>query len=302
MNIKEREDFWKTLLSANNESDLLKVQSNIKYPDKFYRYRFVNIRTLNALSENKLYFSTSNYYDDPFDSFIHINYKEIKEKFKSKTQEIQNKIITSFQKTREMIRQNLWSVCFTENYYNENLWLKYADSHKGIVLEYDSDKLRKKKMKLLFDKFDTETIDATPNDFYIYPVVYSDQVYDATTFATNLMLLSAMKSLKCYSNSEIEKLVSIETFMWEIKKILLNKRIVHHYDEEWRLILTNSYLIEEDLQPYVKIKPTTIILGLNISKDDKKAVLIAAEKAGINDIEQIIIDDNDEFVAKKLKI
>ena len=38
----------------------------------------VSVRTLEALKNNKLYFSTSNYYYDPFDTFINVRIKDIR--------------------------------------------------------------------------------------------------------------------------------------------------------------------------------------------------------------------------------
>lgn len=80
MNDEERKVFWGTLCSlkgTNQKEDVDLLNKVILYPKYIYRFRTVNERTLNALRENKLYFSTSNYYDDPFDTFININIKEI---------------------------------------------------------------------------------------------------------------------------------------------------------------------------------------------------------------------------------
>lgn len=51
---------------------------------------------------------------------------------------------------------------------------------------------------------------------------------------------------------------------------------------------------------YMQIRSSKIILGLRIAEDNKKAVLRAVEKARIKLIEQMIIDDNDEFAAKPI--
>ena len=45
-----------------------------------------------------------------------------------------------------------------------------------------------------------------------------------------------------------------------------------------------------------------IILDLKILPDDKKAVLLAAEKAGIKSIRQMTINEKDKFIAKKLRM
>ena len=82
MNNNEREQFWQTLCSLQGddiaaEKDLL-IKS-IKYPKLLFRYRPVNIKSLEALRTNKLYFSSANYYDVPFDTVLHIDIEAIRD-------------------------------------------------------------------------------------------------------------------------------------------------------------------------------------------------------------------------------
>lgn len=71
---------WDKLCSFNGSdvkaewSELMQV---IKLPQFLYRYRAVNDATIDALKNNKLYFSNSSYYDDPFDTYLNINYRKI---------------------------------------------------------------------------------------------------------------------------------------------------------------------------------------------------------------------------------
>ena len=44
-------------------------------------YRPVNLNSLEALRTNRLYFSSANYYDDPFDTFLHIDIDSIHQEF-----------------------------------------------------------------------------------------------------------------------------------------------------------------------------------------------------------------------------
>ena len=76
MDSQEREKFWNTLCSlkgADTQKDCEALRASIQYPKFLYRYRPVTTNSLNALRTNKLYFSKANYYDDPFDTFLHIN-------------------------------------------------------------------------------------------------------------------------------------------------------------------------------------------------------------------------------------
>ena len=76
MNSQERELFWNRLVSLPGEDIQAEYQmlfNTIKLPKYLYRYRPVNMKSLEALRTNRLYFSSANYYDDPFDTFLHIN-------------------------------------------------------------------------------------------------------------------------------------------------------------------------------------------------------------------------------------
>ena len=322
MNNKEREEFWNVLLTLKNEADSEKLLDKIKYPDKLYRYRSVNIKTLNALADNKLYFSTPNYYDDPFDTFIRIDIKKLqnyarcfenqnipapflplykyipKENLlKENLDIILNNAISFVKESRNKIRKHIWSLCFTEKYSNENLWLKYANAHKGFVLEYDVNSLNN-------IKFNTELPARLAKcgdvKMSLYPIYYAEDenVYDATAYAIFIDLCNYLE--KTNRTPLIQELVSKGIFMWEMEKIILIKKCIHHYDEEWRLVLNSQYRIESSAKPYIFCKPSKIILGLKMSDDDKQAVLRASKEADINYKEQMIIDSNDEFTSEKL--
>ena len=84
MNSQEREIFWNTLcsLSGNDrKQDIEKLTQAIRLPKYLFRYRPVSLNSLEALRTNKLYFSSANYYDDPFDTFLHIDIEEIRKEF-----------------------------------------------------------------------------------------------------------------------------------------------------------------------------------------------------------------------------
>ena len=86
MNSQERELFWNTLVSLPGEdiqAESQRLNDTIKFPKYLYRYRPVSMKSLEALRTNRLYFSSANYYDDPFDTFLHINIDTIKSEYAS---------------------------------------------------------------------------------------------------------------------------------------------------------------------------------------------------------------------------
>ena len=67
MNDNERKVFLDTLCSLKSNDKLSK--NIIKYPKCLFRYRSLTIESLEEVKNNKLSFSTSNYYNDPIDIF-----------------------------------------------------------------------------------------------------------------------------------------------------------------------------------------------------------------------------------------
>ena len=77
MNTEERKIFWDALCKADGKdinTDGQSIASTIHYPRFLYRYRPVSVSSIDALQTNHLYFSKANYYDDPFDTLIKIDY------------------------------------------------------------------------------------------------------------------------------------------------------------------------------------------------------------------------------------
>lgn len=84
MNAQEREIFWNTLCSLPGldlTQDAEHLMTAIKLPRLLFRYRPVTLNSLESLRTNKLYFSSANYYDDPFDTFLHIDIESIQQEF-----------------------------------------------------------------------------------------------------------------------------------------------------------------------------------------------------------------------------
>ena len=176
MNTEQRQAFWNALVKAQQPTDSQMIGETIKYPEHIYRYRFPTMNSIAALMENKCFFSTSNYYDDPFDTYLHIDFNVVddyvnqffenpKQAFESAMQkkieddqdidfiksinreELVKWVREMFKGIRNDLRKQVHSICFSETPTNESLWLKYADSHKGFVIEYVVQNLHEKKIR-----------------------------------------------------------------------------------------------------------------------------------------------------------
>ena len=86
MSHDEMQDYWKTLCSFTGEdipNEVNQLMAKIRYPRFLYKYRAVNNNNLDALRSNKLFFSKASSYDDPFDTFLHIDVEKIRQEFDS---------------------------------------------------------------------------------------------------------------------------------------------------------------------------------------------------------------------------
>lgn len=330
MNTSERLAFYNALKDNKNKIDI-DLTNVIIYPKNLYRYRTVNTKSLAALLENRMYFSSSNYYDDPFDTNIFVdenilsnclenylnkvngNSKEFKNDLSKmdisidvskvdiqafdvdKLKYIMKKMIEDI---RNEIKKQTYSVCFSETEFNETLWLKYANNHQGFVVEYDIHKDYEE--YVMCGK--NEKCSSCVNSFKmsLYPMIYTDEKYDATKFAEFYMAIKAIELLKLPTDVH-SKFVQFfnKNFKFDREIITLIKKKCHEYDLEWRIIGI-PYVMDNKLV-YKYWKPKSVILGLRINHEDERLVIEMAKHAGIQEIYKIYIDNKGELNKKKLK-
>ena len=229
MSHDEMQDYWQTLCSFSGEdipNEVNQLMAKIHYPRFLYKYRAVNNNNLDALRSNKLFFSKASSYDDPFDTFLHIDVEKIRQEFVSNysspealaalangmketfqnqpgipqefiqqvtnveglkqlfSSGITNQFLSYLLTLRSKIQDEILSICFSENGFNETLWLKYADMHRGFCLMYDlSDEESSHCGKM--DK--CVNCGVYKYGTRVYPVYYSNTPHDATNFAKFVM-------------------------------------------------------------------------------------------------------------------
>lgn len=335
MNAQEREVFWKTLcsLSGNNlQQDIEKLSKTVKFPKYLYRYRPVSLRNLEALRTNRLYFSSANYYDDPFDTFLHIDIEAIKKEYldafrspestdavvdgvksilggiltveqnellttENVTNTLSQGLVESFLQSalalRDEVKKDTWSICFSENGFNEVLWLKYANQHKGFVLMYD---LEKDENLLCGKQEKCQNCGIHTFGTPLYPIYYSDIPYDATNFAKFVML----HKLEQISGMTFPKELYAEfgTTFWERERTTLIKKKCHEYDEEWRII-TGCQMKPPMMMEWI---PCGIILGLRMDITEENLVVSMAREAGIKNIYKSFIDSQNRLNAGPVSV
>lgn len=324
-----RKLFWDTLseLHDSSQESLDKIKAVYKPPMKLCRFRSVNQNTLQQLQENKVYFSSVDYYDDPFDTYFYMNHAEIRRQLEQLewlmgncTDEelcdgfdqmyggnINRKIISlaiedarkhpfdyqqlekKISQIKHNIQKQVFSVCFCDDPKNETLWLKYADNHRGFVLNFDMTD-----SKIFPHKGEKDTCDDKyvylKNPPNIYPIYYSNQKYDATKYAIGVQALSIIPPCMEKANPHIYQQQK-NALLWEIERISLIKKKCHENDQEWRMLCP----FVGPLRPVIDMKPTSIALGLRTPEYERRLVISAAKVAGIESINEMYIDDMDEL-------
>ncbi len=121
-------------------------------PEYLYKYRPINTHTINMILSNEAYFSLPIDFNDPFDCNVvpesiytpeeHRNYLNfIKEEltpedFKYLKEDTIKALEYTFKGTFENIRNGLRMFCLSEINNSVMMYSHYADSHKGICLEF----------------------------------------------------------------------------------------------------------------------------------------------------------------------
>ena len=331
MDNEQRQLFWDKLCDLPGTNALEEAKdlfATIAYPKHIVRYRSVSTQSINAMQNNQLFFSQPAYYDDPFDTFLHIDFEMIRRQLRNtadqkepvlsfveklcqewgvltdKIREIiqmmsdapTEKILDLFidlmkNNIQPLVRYASRSICFTENELSEVMWMKYADQHRGFCLMFDLQNLQ----NMQCGKYDDcKTCDNYQNGFPLYPVYYSEKRYDATEYALQLLILASPAPVSEKFRATL--LNSFKPLTWESTKVSLIKSKCHEYDQEWR-ILSCSRQLEPKPLSWI---PSGVVLGLRMSASDASIVIDAAKNAGIRHIYQAYIDDTGKLSKQEI--
>lgn len=325
-----REKFWNVLkeLHDDSESSLSMLTEASKWPSTICRFRPVSEHSLQQLEENKLFFSSADHYDDPFDTYFYIDvdqmvpvYDELRNDLLKGNEEFVNKLrqIAKFADmkpdtfidmlsnisldftelkgqltmVRNMIQRRFFSICFCEDPYNESLWLKYAENYSGFVQLYD---LASPDTFLCGTEMICRDCIQARERPYIFPIYYSDDRYDATKYALGIWLMGKIEK---QNNMALKPLHSYvwDSLIWEIERISLIKKKCHENDQEWRMIRPAMH----EQRSCIKMKPCKVIIGLRTPEYESRLIVSAAKIAGIQEIHKVYINDSDKLDSKPVQ-
>lgn len=194
-----------------------------------------------------------------------------------------NKIDIILKQSEEFLRHNTFIACFSETVKSITMWSHYADSHKGFVLEYD--------FKNLNYRCNTCIQRDICNDRIIhnlYPIIYNNRRYDATSFVEYYLGLSLGLNAKINDKMYYIKAALYKSHQWQ-------------YEKEWRLFLNKNSSIKSSCL-YIQIKPKAIYYGNNISTINKKILGDMAKTKGIKEYQMYIDTQSDRYTMKYRRI
>jgi hypothetical protein len=143
------------------------------------------------------------------------------------------------------------------------MWSHYADNHRGFCVEYDLERLQ-------------------PEHFFrrsLYPIIYSDCLYDLTGFCEKLVGSSRDKF------SPMSPLVP-----------LLHKFQGWSYEQEWRLVWTNP-IPRQDFDSRAP-NPTVVFLGSKMAEGTRRELIEICERKKINVRQMVLSSDRFELLSE----
>lgn len=339
MDNRERKIFWDTLCSLKGEdleADIQKLEKTIKYPSHLYRYRPMSLNSVQALQENKLYFSTSDYCDDPFDTFIDVQIPRIKEEFdmikkmgkenfEYVAQPILKMLDLNNNQTDEITSQivdivykiiNNQQICAEIRRYFRNIRNEIKKEtisacfserpyNESLWIKYaqqhqgfvvEYDILNMLKKPLYIYYGKCENYSMKTNNIISLYPMYYSEENYDATKYAQFLSLQKIGSLDLFPKNYDKVIKKLGNQIWEREKITLIKKICHSYDQEWRMLVNRTVR----MPVYIEWIPSAIYLGLNMTDKDAEFVTKIAKTSGIRKVYKCCISDEGSLIAEEI--
>lgn len=238
--LNETLKFWSQDINGSDVSSFydchLEIYLHENKPFKLYKYVPISYYSLKNLRKQKLHLSANGEFNDiyegiPADKMNNYTYEDL-----------------------TLLNNMAYISCFTETNKNMLMWSHYANSHKGICIEYDLSLLN-----------DTDILR------HLYPVVYNKKRYLHWSIEDIIKKLRDNNSIK----GNYSKQASLD---WSLP-LFVTKGNDWKYEKEWRIIYTKEEQQEQNI-PFDCI--TGVYLGMRISPDAKEDILEIAENINEN--------------------
>lgn len=189
-----------------------------------------------------------------------------------------------FSYAKDGIRERTKMVCLSESIKSPLMWAHYADNHKGFAIGYD------------FRNNEITQCSNCPNRSCsniklgtIYPVIYSDNRYDATEYGQWIV------------RQQINRTIGLPTEELYGDSFLFTKAALHKsndwsYENEWRIICSTPNLAVEQKDRYpIKKPPIAIYFGSQIPNFYRKTLIHIADEKGIPKYQMYVKDYSSQY-------
>ena len=182
--------------------------------------------------------------------------------------------------------------CFTEDVKSLYMWDLYADGYKGFALEYDFSKFHIQGCHTCLKNKDCDNVNK--NFSNLFPVIYSDKRYDATTNVINIILREILQDMRVPN-----VLPPIDQLFW-YKAYLYKDIKAYSHEREWRIITRCQSQQDAD---YATIPDLgclkAIYYGPNMEKRYKKFIRIIAKERKVAEYD-VFVDEYDSNYELKI--
>lgn len=290
-------------------------------PERLYKYRNCSGKHISAFEDDELWMSTSDLFNDPFDTLIQFDESKIRSAFDAvmqpgiqdammryladggKIAEPVNHLVSSSDiedmrgKAREILslgkvfdpteEQMVSMLIFRESILS--LLPKIAQRFSS-VLSF-SEKIDSILMWSHYSSnhtgfalgYDLRSL-LLPNDknLGLYPVVYSEKRYNAEEFL--LYLFGSMMQAPVHNTDLMSSI-----------KLLLYKSLDWQYEQEWRIIKSNAFNLFEGNSEPISLNPNSIYYGCRIAQEDYNKLHEIALRKGIEEHSMTLDNASDEY-------
>ncbi len=235
---------------------------------KLYKYRCEIQRDIDTLVENKLFAPDKNNLNDPTEMCVNdVEFLAFLEKHKNHSQEVK----TIYQNLKEFTRTTCGIFSLSKDVKNELLWAYYANGHKGLCIEYDSE--------IVMESYNYG-LDPKSNYSKSFPLAYRIDVYYSDSYP--VLKLEYLK-IKDNMTSILKCLVGTKSRKWE-------------QEEEVRLIFNKFGYRELDYRAV-----TGIYFGVNFENESEKdAVMKKLQGRKIKYYQMIFESNSYKMTFKKI--
>lgn len=280
----------------------MKFSNIISESDCLFRYRSVNENNLEALNNDRLYFSTPACFNDPYDNLIFVNTQTVLSKiigsihagmdsylaknidkmpeiafFKNVWDDKQvrpqllqqhcERIASALDAVRMNLRANPRLICFSEEYDSMLMWSHYADYHKGYVLVYAKN-----------DLVSSNSYDNKGNLLSLKTRLEKVQYTDRQTDMTDEVLAYLRVNML---GGTVDNRTDASISPAKLREVLTEKSTDWQYEKEWRLIPHIPSIEKPSQFSYLICKPKAVIIGSKCIETHRKQLIDICEKMQI---------------------